>query len=73
MVTVGADQGSVARTVIDLLLAQGAELVTLLTGHAAEPGLGELAAARAAAAAPAAEIACYDGGMTGAVLLIGAE
>ncbi len=69
----GGDQVAVATAVIDRLLASSAELVTLLSGQAAEPGLADLAAAHVRRISPAAEVVCYDGGMSGAVMLIGAE
>ena len=69
----GTDQGAVALAVIERLLAPGAELVTLLSGAGADPGLADLAAARASQILPAAEITCYEGGMASAVLLMGAE
>jgi dihydroxyacetone kinase-like predicted kinase len=69
----GASQAEVAGAVIDQLLASGAELVTLLTGEAAEADLGVRAAERVAAVAPAADVVRVHGGMPGTVLLIGAE
>jgi len=72
-VAAGTSQADVARAVIDELLSPGAELVTLLTGQAADADLGVRVAERAAQVAPAAEVTCFDGGMPGAVLLIGAE
>jgi hypothetical protein len=69
----GDDQAAVATAVLDRLLAPGAELVTLLTGQVAAPGLSELAVAHVRRICPAAEVVCYDGGMTSPVLLIGAE
>jgi len=69
----GSSQAEVAREVIGALLAPGAELVTLLMGQAADADLALRAADRAAAVAPGAEVMCVDGGMPGAVLLIGAE
>lgn len=73
IVAAGTDQAAVARSVIDRLLADGAELVTLVGGASAEPGLTDLAAAHACRRLPEAEITCYDGGMASAILLIGAE
>jgi dihydroxyacetone kinase-like predicted kinase len=69
----GGGQAAVAVAVLDRLLAPGAELVTMLSGQAGDPGLAELAAAHVRRLIPAAEVACYDGGMADAVLLIGAE
>lgn len=53
------------------LLARGGELVTLMEGTGAEPGLARLVAAEIAAARPDLEIVCYEGGP--APLLIGVE
>jgi len=72
-VAAGGDQVSVAVRLADFLRADGPEMITLLTGQDADPGLSAAVAARFAAAAPAVEIVCYDGGMTSAVLVIGAE
>jgi len=69
----GARQGEVAIAVADLLLAGGAELVTLVAGTGAVDGLAQLVAAHVGQASPAAEIVCYDGGPADAFLLIGAE
>jgi dihydroxyacetone kinase-like predicted kinase len=72
-VAAGADQRAVAVAVLDRLLAPGAELVTLLSGQAADPNLHEQVAADLRGTRPALEVVCYDGGMAGAILLIGAE
>ena len=69
----GADQAALAIALSEQLLAAEPEMITLVTGQAAEPGLGAAVAGQVAARAPAVEVVCYDGGMTGAVLLIGAE
>jgi DAK2 domain fusion protein YloV len=69
----GDDQAPVAFALADLLLAAGPEMITLLTGRDADHHLSAAVAARVAASAPTAEVVCYDGGMTGAVLVIGAE
>jgi hypothetical protein len=53
------------------LLARGGELVTLMEGAGAEPGLARLVADEIAAARPDLEIVCYEGGP--APLLIGVE
>jgi DAK2 domain fusion protein YloV len=72
-VAAGADQRAVAVAVLDRLLAPGAELVTLLSGQAADSHLHEQVAADLRGTRPALEVVCYDGGMSGAILLIGAE
>lgn len=55
------------------MLTADTEMITLVTGQAAEARPGRLVADHVGAAAPAVEVVCYDGGMTNAVLLIGAE
>jgi uncharacterized protein len=69
----GASQGEVAIAVAGLLLAGGADLVTLLAGERADPGLVQQVAGHVRQAYPAAELACYDGGPADSFLLIGAE
>ena len=69
----GADQAAVAIALSEQLLAADPEMITLVTGRAAEPELGAAVAGQLAARAPGVEVVCYDGGMTSAVLLIGAE
>jgi len=69
----GASQGEIAIAVADTLLAGGAELVTLVQGERAEPGLSQLVAGHLRQVTPAAEVVCYEGGPADAFLLIGAE
>jgi len=69
----GADQAAVAIALSEHLLAADTEMITLVTGQAAGPELAAAVAGHVAARAPAVEVVCYDGGMTSAVLLIGAE
>jgi dihydroxyacetone kinase-like predicted kinase len=69
----GADQAQVAVAVTDLLLSRETEMLTLLTGVGAAPGLARTVADHVGACAPGVEVICYDGGMTDSVLLIGAE
>jgi dihydroxyacetone kinase-like predicted kinase len=69
----GPDQVPAAISAVDELATPGTELITVLLGQAAGPEIGPAVASHVAAAAPAAEVVCYDGGMTSAVLLIGAE
>jgi DAK2 domain fusion protein YloV len=68
-----ADQVAIAIALTEQLLAADTEMITLVTGLAADPELGAAVAGHIAAHAPAVEVVCYDGGMTSAVLLIGAE
>jgi dihydroxyacetone kinase-like predicted kinase len=69
----GADQAEVAIAVADLLLDSEAELVTLVQGELADPGLASVVARHVRRARPAAEVVCYDGGPPDFFLLIGAE
>jgi DAK2 domain fusion protein YloV len=70
MVT-GQAPAEVAAALATRLLARGGELVTLMEGTGAEPGLARLVADEIAAARPDLEIVCYEGGP--APLLIGVE
>jgi hypothetical protein len=69
----GVSQGDVATEVADALLAGGAELVTLVQGEDAEPGLAQKVGWQLGQASPAAQIVCYDAGPADIFLLIGAE
>ncbi len=66
-------QAAAAVAQADLLLEPGTEMLTLVTGQAAEPALAAVVAEHVASVAPTVDVVCYDGGMTSAVLLIGAE
>ncbi len=69
----GTSLAEVTAAVIDRLLSPETELLTLVAGQAASPGIVRGAADHVAVVAPAVEVVCYDGGMAGTVLLIGAE
>ena len=73
VVASGVDPLGVSVEVIGRLLDPGTELITIVAGAAAEPGLPARAAEHAAALAPNADVTCYSGGMTSALLLVGAE
>ena len=73
VVATGVDQFGVVAEVIGRLLGPGTELITIVAGVAAGPDLPARAAGHAASLAPDADVTCYRGGMTGAVLLVGAE
>jgi DAK2 domain fusion protein YloV len=73
LVAAGNDQARVAIALADVLLAGNPEMITLLTGRNADPRAAAAVSAHIGATAPGCEVACYDGGMTTAVLLIGAE
>ena len=68
---VAAAQRDVAARLATMLLARGGELVTLMEGAGAEPGLARLIADEIAQARPRVEVVCYSGGP--APLLIGVE
>jgi dihydroxyacetone kinase-like predicted kinase len=71
VVVVGPDLTEVARELLDRLLSAGGELATLVVG--ADPGLGDAVCAHLAAAHPTVEVARYDGGPPGTLLLVGVE
>ena len=68
---IAAAQGEVAAALAAMLLSRGGELMTLMEGAGAEPGLARLVADRIGQDFPAAEVVCYDGGPV--PLLIGVE
>jgi DAK2 domain fusion protein YloV len=62
-----------AMDVLGRMLDLGGELVTVLTGVAAPPGIDDVLARRLRAERPEVELVCYASGGTDAVLLIGVE
>jgi DAK2 domain fusion protein YloV len=66
-----AGQGEAATALAAGLLAPGGELVTLMEGAGAQPGLARLVADEIGRARPGVEVVCYDGGPV--PLLIGVE
>jgi dihydroxyacetone kinase-like predicted kinase len=72
-VLTGRDQEGVALGVTDLLLQSPPELLTLVIGRAATPGLAALVTEHIAGGDRQVQVVCYDGGMTSSVLQIGAE
>lgn len=71
--TIGADVAEVARHVLDRMLSGGGELVTLITGRHAPPGLAAALEEHLRAAHPDVEAGTYDGGQERYPLLIGVE
>lgn len=69
-VAAGAQQ-DVASTLTTMLLARGGELLTLMEGAGADPGLARLIADEIGQDRPWVEVVCYDGGPV--PLLIGVE
>ena len=55
-------QGDVATTLAARLLEAGGELVTMMEGAGAEPGLARLVADQVGQARPGVEVVCYGGG-----------
>ena len=69
----GTEVPTAAREVLDRLLSAGGELVTLVVGAEAEPGLGERIAAALEHDRPELEVVVIDGGQPVYPLLIGVE
>jgi hypothetical protein len=70
-VVVGPDLQAVARELLDRLLGAGGELATLVVGP--DPALGDAVCAHLSAVHPTVEVARYDGGPPGVLLLVGVE
>jgi len=71
VVVVGPDVPEVACELLDRLLGAGGELATLVVGDDRE--LGDAVCAHLAAIHPTVEVARYDGGPAGVLLLVGVE
>ncbi|MFC4050891.1 DAK2 domain-containing protein [Actinomadura syzygii] len=71
--TIGADVAEVARRVLDRMLSGGGELVTLITGRDAPPGLAAVLEEHLRAVHPDVEAGVYDGGQEKYPLLVGVE
>jgi uncharacterized protein len=70
---VGSDLAAVAVEVVDRLLSGGGELVTLVTGADAEPGLVEAVVAHLRRTRRDVEVAVHHGGQPRYPLLVGIE
>ncbi len=70
---VGADPGDCAGNLLDLLLAGGGELVTVLVGAGAPTGLADAVRAHLAGRWPAVEAQVHDGGQPHHLLMLGVE
>ena len=70
---IGADLAETAGVVLDRMLAAGGELVTLVLGATAPPGLGDRIEARVREGHLAVDTVTYDGGQSAAPLIIGVE
>jgi dihydroxyacetone kinase-like predicted kinase len=64
---------TVARDVVDRLLGPGGELVTIVTGADADPGLARRLADHLASTHPEVDVAIHDGGLPLYLLLVGVE
>lgn len=73
LVVFGPDLERVADAVAELLLVGGGELLTLVSGAGAPPGLVDGVVERVARSRPALEVLTYDGGQPDHPLLVGAE
>ncbi len=73
VVEIGHGVLSVALAVVDRLLGVGAELMTVLIGADAQPGLGEVVRRHVRDRTPLTEVTVYDAGQTGRPLIIGVE
>jgi DAK2 domain fusion protein YloV len=70
---IGADLTEVGLHVLGRMLAGGGELVTLITGRAAPPGLADMVEGRLRAERPGVELVVYEGGQERRPVLIGVE
>ncbi|MFF1547766.1 DAK2 domain-containing protein [Streptomyces sp. NPDC058291] len=70
---IGSDVTATAATVLNRMLSAGGELVTLVLGDEAPPGVAEHLQARVREAYLAVDTVVYRGGRQGALLLIGVE
>jgi hypothetical protein len=73
VVDIGNGVLSVALAVIDRLLGVGAELMTVLVGADAPPGLGDVVRGHVRDRTPLTEVTVYEAGQTGRLLIIGVE
>jgi hypothetical protein len=73
VVEIGASIRSVALALIDRLLGVGGELITVLVGRGADPGLVAELQAHISQAAPLIEVSVFDGGQPHYPLLLGVE
>ncbi|SPT64358.1 DAK2 domain-containing protein [Actinomadura madurae] len=71
--TIGADVAAVAADVLDRMLSGGGELVTLIAGRHAPPGLAAALEDHLRRAHPDVEVGVYDGDQERYPLLIGVE
>lgn len=70
---IGTDLAEVAQLVLDRMLSGGGELVTLIPGSTAPPGLAAVLEAHLRELRPDVELVGYEGGQERYPLLIGVE
>jgi dihydroxyacetone kinase-like predicted kinase len=73
VLVIGDDLGLLCRRLLDRMLGGGGELVTLVLGAAAAPGLAEDLRAHLSQTWPFVELHCYAGGQPRYLLLVGVE
>ncbi|MFI5534303.1 DAK2 domain-containing protein [Kitasatospora sp. NPDC051853] len=73
VVAIGTDLADIGEEVLGRMLAAGGELVTLVLGEGAPPGLAERLDAHARRQRPEVDTVRYDGGQQAVPLLIGVE
>lgn len=73
VILVGKDLSHTCQELLDRMLGGGGELVTLLLGADAPPGLAEQLPAHLARHWPFVEVHCYHGGQPDSPLLVGVE
>lgn len=73
VVAIGRGVLSVTLALVDRLLGVGAELVTVLVGAAAYPGVGEIVRRHVLDRSPYTEVCVYDTALAGDSLVIGME
>lgn len=66
-------QAAAAASVVERMLSAGGEMVTLVVGEGAEPGMPEAVADRLRERHSVVDVVVYEGGQTGYPLLIGVE
>jgi uncharacterized protein len=73
VVLIGSELESVARDLLDRMLLSGGELVTLVTGADADPGLADALVEHLHVTHPGVDAVPYEGGQPGYPLLVGVE
>jgi hypothetical protein len=73
VVEIGASVSDVALATLDRLLGVGGELITIIVGADADPGLADHVSGHIAEVAPLIDVAVFDGGQPHYPLLLGVE